>query len=385
MQKQVLARAMALALALLMLLPCGAALGVEISMPANIAGAKAAVLAEQAGGQAVAAYKAEERMDVGGLTRLPALLAVCEGIDQGLLQPSASVTVSEAAAKIKGPTAFLSAYEVIDAASLLKAAVMILAGDAIYALSEAVYGSATACTQRAQARLGELGVEADYTDLMGVDTHLSANDLVVLGRALMQSPAFTAYSGLFFDGISHADGRATELASSNRLLKTSVGCTGVATGSSASAGYCGVFSVTRGGAVWICAVIGAPNASARTAAASDLIDYGFAAYEVKALARAEQVLVESVPVLGAKRSSVALVAGQDAVLLLPKGMGHEAQWELPESLTAPLEAGEAVGLVRYTDDAGEELCSVELLIAEAVPQAKVMDYAAMVLVGWVHG
>lgn len=385
MQKQALARAMALALALLMLLPCGVALGVETSMPANIAGAKAAVLAEQAGGQAVAAYKAEEKMEVGGLTRLPALLAVCEGIDQGLFQPSASVTVSEAAARIKGPTAFLSAYEVIDAASLLKAAVMILAGDAIYALAEAVYGSATACTQRAQARLGELGIEADYAELMGADARFSANDLVALGSALMQSPAFTAYSGLFYDGINHVDGRTTELASSNRLLKTSVGCTGVATGSSASAGYCGVFSVTRGGAAWICAVIGAPNASSRTAAAGDLIDYGFAAYEVKALARAEQVLVESIPVLGARRSFVALVAGQDAVLLLPKGTGHEAQWELPESLAAPLEAGEAVGLVRYMDDAGEELCSVELLVAEAVPQAKVADYAALVLVCWLHG
>lgn len=384
MRKQALARAMALALALLSLLPCAAVLAVE-SMPVDIAGAKAAVLAEQAGGRPVATYKAEEKMEVGGLARLPTLLVICEGIDQGLLEQSASVTVSEAAAKIKGPTAFVSAYEVIDAASLLKSAVMILAGDAIYALAEAVYGSATACVQRVQARLGELGVEADYTELMGTQTRLSASDLIAIGRALMQSPAFTSYSSIFYDGITHADGRSTELASANRLLKVSVGCTGVATGSSASAGYCGVFSVTRGGVSWICAVIGAPNASARTAAASDLIDYGFAAYEVKALAKAEQVLVESIPVLGAKRSTVALVAGQDAVLLLPKGTSHEAQWELPDTLVAPVEAGEAVGVVRYVDDNGEELCSVELLAAEAIAQARLADYAVMVLVSWVHG
>lgn len=380
MQKQVFA----LALALLLLIPAGIALG-DQAMPADLAGAKAAVLVEQAGGQAVAAYKAEERMEVGGLTRLAALLAVCEGMDQGLLQPSASVTVSEAAAKIKGPTAFLSAYEVIDAASLLKAAVMITAGDAIYALAEGTYGSATACLQRMQGRLSELGIQAAYTDLMGNDVRLNANDLVALGRALMKSPAFTTYSSLFFDGITHADGRATELASSNRLLKTSVGCAGVATGSSPGAGYCGVFSVTRGGAAWICAIIGAPNASGRTAAAGGLIDYGFAAYEVKTLAKAEQVLVESIPVRGASRSTVALVAAEDAVLLLPKGTGHQAQWELPESLSAPLSSAEAVGKVRYVDDGGAELCSVELLPAEDIHQARVADYAALVLVGWVHG
>ena len=237
MQKQVFARVLALGLAMLLLLIASTSLADE-SMPADMAGAKAAVLAEQTGGNSVAALKADEKMEVGGLSRLPALLAVCEGMDQGLITLNASITVSEAASRIKGPTAFLSAYEIIDAASLLKAAVMITAGDAIYALAEAIYGSATACQQRMQERLSELGVEASYNNLMDTDIRLSANDLVAIGRALMQSPSFTSYSGLFYDSITHADGRVTELASSNRLLKSSVGCVGVATGSSTSAGYC---------------------------------------------------------------------------------------------------------------------------------------------------
>ncbi|MEA5059316.1 MAG: hypothetical protein VB049_04690 [Candidatus Pelethousia sp.] len=385
MQKRIFARALSLALVLLLLMPGGVALAANAPMPGDLAGAKAAVLMEQVGGQSVASYQAEEKMEVGGLSRLPALLVVCEAMDAGILEPSASITVSEEAARIKGPTAFLSAYEVIDAASLMKAAVMITAGDAIYALSEAAYGSATACIQHMQTRLFELGVDAVYADLMGAEVRLSANELACLGRALMNSPAFTAYSNLFFDGISHADGRTTELASANKLLKTSVGCTGVATGSSATAGYCGVFSVSRGGTAWLCTVIGAPNASARFAAAGDLIDYGFAAYEVKNLARVEEVLVDAMPVLGARRSTVALIAGKEAVLLMPRGTGHEAQWDLPEALTAPLSSSESVGTVRYLDDTGAEICSVELFPAEDIPQAGVVDYAVIVLSGWVHG
>lgn len=380
-----LKRALTVALALAFLLPGSRALADSGAMPADLAGAKAAVLAEQAGGRAVAAHQGDEKLAVGGLTRLPALLAVCEAMDQGILTLDTEVTVSEAAAHIKGPTAFLAAYESIDAGSLLKAAVMITAGDAICALAEAGYGSATACVQRINERLGELGVQAQYTDLMGSEVLLSANDLIILGRALMQSPSFTAYSSLFYDGITHPDGRETELASSNRLLKSCVGCAGVATGSSNTAGYCGVFSVSRGGTAWLCAVIGAPSSAARFSAASALIDYGFAAYEVKTLAKAGQVLVDSIQVLGAKRSAVPLVAAQDAVLLLPRGTGHEAQWDLPEALEAPLMAKEPVGTVRYVDEAGAELCAVGLLPAEDIPQAQVRDYAAMVLTCWVHG
>ena len=93
----------------------------------------------------------------------------------------------------------------------------------------------------------------------------------------------------------------------------------------------------------------------------------------------------SISVLGARRSSVALVAGQDAMLLIPRGTGHEAQWELPDVLKAPLFSQEAVGNVCYVNDFGEELCLVELLPAEDVPEARLADYTLLVLAGWIHG
>ena len=330
-------RAFAFLLAILFILMAPmCALAAPTDMPTDMAGAKAAVLVEQTGGQVVASYAGDEKMPVAGLARLPGLLAVCQATDEGRLKLDTPVIVSEAAAGIKGPTAFLSAREEIEAASLLKAAVMITAGDAICALAETAYGSATACIQWINDQLTAMGIEAVYTDLLGTDIHLSANDLAVLGRALMASPTFVNYSGIFYDSITHPDGRLTELASSNRLLKSAVGCNGVATGSSADAGYCGVFSISRGGVSWICAIIGAPNSAARFAAAGDLLDYGFAAYDVKTLAKEKEVLLDSVPVLGAKHSAVALVAGEERVLLLERGAACKPQWDVPEALEAPL-------------------------------------------------
>ena len=377
-------RLLAAALAMLWLLPGGTAWA-DGEADLELAGAKAAVLMEQGGGQVVYGAQADEKLEVGGLSRLPALLVVCEGIDEGLLGLDMTVTVSHEAAAIQGPTAFLSPGEAIDAGSLLKAGIIITAGDAIYALGEAVFGTEEACLIRIRERLASLNIQAEYGDMLGTGVRLSARDLAALGRALMASPSFTSYSGIFLDTITHPDGRETQLASSNRLIKSMPGCNGVATGSSSTAGYCGVYSVKRNGATWLCAVIGAPDSAARSAAATALLEHGFAAYEVKTLARAESVLVDAVPVQGAKQANVALVAAGDAILLLPKGVSFETQFDLPEFLSAPVSSREGVGSVTYVDGDGETLCRVDLLPAEDIPQAQVLDYTAMLLQRWVHG
>ena len=146
-----------------------------------------------------------------------------------------------------------------------------------------------------------------------------------------------------------------------------------------------MFSVKRNGATWLCAIIGAPDSGARSSAATTLLEHGFAAYEVKTLARAESVLVDAVPVQGAKGNCVALVAASDAILLLPKGVDFETQYHLPEILNAPVSSQEAVGRVTYVDGDGEVLCQVDLLPAEDIEQAQVLDYTAMLLQRWVHG
>ena len=159
-------RLLAAALAMLWLLP-GKMAWADGEADLELAGAKAAVLMEQGGGQVVFGAQADEKLEVGGLSRLPALLAVCEGIDAGLLGLDMTVTVSHEAAAIQGPTAFLSPGEAIDAGSLLKAGIIITAGDAIYALGEAVFGTEEACLIRIRERLASLNIHAEYGDMLG--------------------------------------------------------------------------------------------------------------------------------------------------------------------------------------------------------------------------
>ena len=133
-------------LALVLLISFGAAYGEEY--PVDVSGMKAAVLCSQ-DGQSIIEYNSAERLEVGGLGRLPLLLAACDKIDGGGLALTDKVTVSREAARVPGPTAFLDAYENAEVSMFLKAAAVICAGDAIYALGEAAYGSIEACAMAA--------------------------------------------------------------------------------------------------------------------------------------------------------------------------------------------------------------------------------------------
>ena len=64
---------LSMVLALFLLFPGARALGTE-ALPVDMGGAKAAILLERGSGQIVAAQDAKTKMEVGGLTRLPALL-----------------------------------------------------------------------------------------------------------------------------------------------------------------------------------------------------------------------------------------------------------------------------------------------------------------------
>ena len=360
---------------LLLAMLCAFCMQTAFAEPENAAvdlsRAKSAAVAEASSLSIVLAKEADAKLDVAGLARLPVLLYVCESIDAGIFAPTATVTISEAAAAVRGPTAFVEPYERISAEALLKAAVMILAGDAIQALAEACAGTSGAAIAAVNARLSSLSIEAECMSLSGEGTRLSANDLLKLGGALAKSGTFCAYSANYMDEIVHEKGNRTELVNPNRLIRNTTGCFGIATGSSAEAGY-------------LCVVTGAPDSAARFSMAQEMIEYCFTAYKATALARAGEVLVEAMPVRGGTLDTVDLVAGTDAVLLLRQGETYERGLSLPEILTAPLPANRAVGKAYFTGPDGTVVAEIDLFPKSDVSAATLWEHVRRVFVYWLH-
>ena len=317
--------------------------------------------------------KGSEVKAVAGLRKLPAVLTLCRAFDSGLISESAGMQVSPRAASISGPTAFLESGERIEAGELLKAAVMISAGDAIVTLGENAFGSESVFLNNIMVTLKELGVDRVLTDCLGTGVAFSARDLCTLGAAAVKSEHFCRWSGQYMEHIVHAGGRETELVNANRMIRSYSGCFGLMTGSQKEEGYSGVFAVKRQDVVYVAAVIGAKSSEARFAAAGTLFDYAFATFQPVRLAGAGEVAAPAWPVLCGDQPAVDLVAHEDAALLLSKQAGQvQRRLDVPEPLTAPLFADESVGTAVFTLG-GEEVFTVPLYPAKDVASHSLAD------------
>ena len=317
--------------------------------------------------------KGSEPMAVAGLRKLPAVLTLCRAFDKGLISESTGMQVSPHAASIPGPTAFLESGERIDAGSLLMAAVMISAGDAIVTLGENAFGSESVFLNNIQVTLKELGVERPLTDCLGTGVAFSARDLCALGTAAVKSEHFCRWSGQHMEHIVHAGGRETELVNANRMIRSYSGCFGLMTGSQKEEGYTGVFAVKRQEVVYVAAIIGAKSSEARFAAAGALFDYAFATFQPVRLTGAQEVVAPDWPVLYGDRDAVDLVAHEDASLLLAKQAGKvERRLDVPAPLIAPLFTEDPVGNAVFTLG-GEEVYTVALYPATDVISHSLLD------------
>lgn len=333
----------------------GARAGIEAAAQPALGEADAltgAVLYEPDTGAVLWQNAAEERRAVAGLSKLPAILTLCLMADDGTLDESARISVSAAAAGVGGPTAFLEAGEQAAVGDLLKAAVMISAGDAITALGEHAFGSQEVFTDNVNGTLQNSGADARTGDPLGAGLTLSPKELALLGATALDSGTFRRYCVLYLDTLLHDGGRETELVNANRLVQNYAGCTGLLTGSSAADGYCGVFSAERNGTRLIAAVTGADSAVKRTAAAVALLDHGFAGFRTLTLAVAGEAAGEA-SVRDGDCKQVALVPHETLRVLLPVSDAAPApETELPEKLTAPLFAAEPVGKLTWRTESG---------------------------------
>ncbi|MCH5278479.1 MAG: D-alanyl-D-alanine carboxypeptidase [Christensenellaceae bacterium] len=372
----------ALILAVCVFLGIGLVSSAEVSFDTN--GIDAALLMDADSGRILYEHEKDAKLPVAGLSKLPALLMICEAFDVGMLLDDTLISVSDKASKIGGTTAFLASGEQMRAADMMMAAVMINAGDAIHSLACAVTGSENAAVERINERMKALGVEYSASDICGSGLVLSAAELSKIGLALLGSDTYCRFGTMYYETIEHATGAsATELANPNKLIKQYSGCLGIATGSSAEAGYCAIFAATRGTTSYIAVVLGADNSSKRFGLGIEMLDYGFASFRNVLVAKEGDNFGEAQVVGGIKRS-VNAVMKQDVMMLMSMAdTQYFTEVELYTNLVAPIYAGQEIGIVRYTDRSGALIMQAKLVSAEAIEKSSIFDYIRSILHGWI--
>ena len=328
---------------------------------------------------------ADAKIYPAGLTKLMSFLLFFEALDNGEVKESDMVTVSPNAASKGGTSVFLDAGSSYTFAELLKAAIVSSGNDAAVALAEHISGSEAAFTGKMNERAKELSVSPAFADPAGLDKKnlFSARELGRIACELCKHNAFYKYSTIWTYTFTHNSGRATELTSANKLIKTQ-GFDGITTGSSSGGGYCLAASASSGKARFIAIILGAPNSETRFETARTLLNEACASYSVYEASR-KGARVKSQSISGAKKETVDICAAEDLVLLINKQdeQGITKSIEIGE-LKAPLKAGDTVGALVVTLPDGEQK-RVDLVCAEDIEESSVISALKKLLGMWLRG
>lgn len=364
--KTVSAKLLALVIcALLLAAPC-AALEPSAGTQPEIA-APSAVLMERETGSVLYSKGETDRRPPASVTKVMTLLLVAEAVDAGELSLEDMVTGSERAASMGGSQIWLEAGEQLSVSDMIKCVAVVSANDCAVALAEHLCGTEAAFVERMNERAEELGLQnTQFTNCTGLfeDTahYTCALDIAVMSRELLSHEWIKDYTTIWMDSIR--DG-ASELTNTNKLVRHYEGCTGLKTGYTSTAMYCLSASAERDGTEYIAVVMHAESIDSRNADASALLDYGFANYRLCPLtdgAALPEVAVE----LGEAGSVGTVCDGGEAILLRSRDAeGITRSVELPESVAAPVRAGDVLGKLVVSNSAGP-VAEVPLLAAASV-------------------
>ena len=327
---------------------------------------KSAVLMEAETGRILYAKNPDEALPPASVTKVMTLLLVMEAVDSGKIKLDDMVTASEHAASMGGSQIYLKVGEQMSVEDMIKSVVISSANDAACALAEFVSGSEESFVKAMNARAKELGMEnTNFENTNGLDdtaqNHvISAKDIAIMSRELIKHPKILEYSSIWMDTIR--DG-AFGLTNTNRLVRFYKGCTGLKTGSTSKAGFCISATAERDGMSLICVIMGAPTRDVRNAAATSLLDWGFANYGKFSYDSGE---FENIKVIGGVSDSIKAKHDMFSCILEKDGLSKvQFNIELPENISAPVKTGDVIGKIVFTLD-GKEIGKVDICAAEDV-------------------
>ena len=339
----------------------------EEALPFDV-NAKSAILMDAGTGTVLYNKNGDEALPPASVTKVMTLLLIMEAVDSGVFSLTDPVSVSEYAASMGGSQVFLEPGEQMSVEEMLKCVIIASANDAAVALAEKVSGSVDGFVARMNERAAELGMKnTHFENPTGLDDNvtnhtISAMDIAIMSRELLRHEKVLEYSGIWMDTIRNGE---FGLTNTNRLIRFYNGATGLKTGSTSKAGFCISATAKRDGMHLIAVIMGSPTRDERNNAAKTLLDYGFSRYCVYSDEGGD---AGEIKVTGGVKNSVrAKYDGITKLLAAGKKGSVTTEMILEPSVSAPVKAGQKLGVVRYMLD-GEVIGESDAVAVEDVPR-----------------
>lgn len=352
-----------------------------------------AILLDAESGTVLYEKAADELMAPASLAKIATAVVAFEEIAQGRLSLDSEITISENAWRkgggvSGGSTMFAQLNSRVKLSDILMGLIVQSGNDAAIALAEAIAGDEATFARLMTERVRALGLSKSVfrnaTGMGDPQQRVTARELALLSNHIIRT-----YPELY-KMFGQRDFTWNRIRQQNRnpLLTMDIGADGLKTGNIDESGYGLVGSAVQNGQRLIVVVNGLKTARDRASEARKLLEWGFRAFEPRAIFQPGEVVGEA-SVFGGAKGRVALKAKSGISLLLPRGSSDRlsARIVYRGPLMAPVQEGAEVAklqVVRGTLNALE----VPLYAAESVPQGPLQSRALDALLeastGWIR-
>ena len=345
---------------------------------------KSAVLIEGSTGQILYEKDKDLQMAPASITKIMTLILIFEALEDGKINLTDKVSVSEYAASMGGSQVYLEPYETQTVDTMIKCIAISSANDASVAMAEFIAGSEQEFVARMNEKAKNLGMKnTHFENCCGLDNdttnHVStAYDVALMSRELItKHPEISKYSTTWMDTFTHVTKKGESvfgLTNTNKLVRTYKGITGLKTGSTSKAKFCLSATANKNGMDLIAVVMSAPEPKTRFKEAAQLLDYGFANCNLYKDDNKDLMLdpievkngvLDTVNGVVTKPFSYVCLVGKD-----PSAIKKEVS--IMESIEAPINQNDQIGKVTYTLD-GETIGEVPIVADQSVRKATFND------------
>ena len=350
----------------------GAQAAAIVPSPPQIA-AKAYLLVDATSGAVLAEENADLPLPPASLTKMMTSYILAEEINQGRVQETDMVAISENAWSQNPIFAGSSLMWIepgkdVSVADLQRGIIISSGNDATVAVAEHIAGSEAVFADMMNSHAEKLGmVDTYYVNSHGLphpDHVTTARDLATLSSAMINEhpEQYAIYAEREFT--------YNEIRQYNRntLLAEDPTVDGIKTGHTEAAGYCLVASAERRGMRLISVVMGTSSTRARANDTRSLLNYGFRFFETSTLFEAGHELQQP-RIWKGQADNVPVGLLEEAVVTLPRGKKKNlaTDVQLEEIIEAPLAVGDEVGHVVVTLDGETVFRSPVVALAAVEP------------------
>jgi D-alanyl-D-alanine carboxypeptidase (penicillin-binding protein 5/6) len=323
---------------------------------------------------------ADQKFPPASLAKMMTSEVAFELIDSGQLSKDRMCTVRPETWQKwhgQGSTMFLSPNEQVSVDNLLKGIITLSGNDASVVLAECIAGTEGAFTDQMNALAHKLGMNNSHFGTANGwpdegATYVTARDLATLAKATIEHhpKLYKEYYGLLsFTWGKTMGGNAISQDNRNPILGHVPGADGLKTGHTEEAGYGFTGSAEQNGRRLVEVLAGMKSWNERVQQSTNLIQWGFNAWNDKPLFKAGTTVAKAQVQMGSS-SEVPLVAPRDLAVTVPAGLTLASQMHVKVRYDGPIKAP-----IRKGDEIAQLIVTTGDTAPQVVPLVAGQDVA----------